>query len=85
MYDASIIYKINENLPKLNLLRAMVLNDGQTEWLLWRGPNEISIFSLPPCGKNCAYISLNVSSLTMPVGHSCREKALSLKQTYLDI
>lgn len=25
----------------------------------------------PPCGKNCAQICLNVSSLTTPLGHSC--------------
>lgn len=27
--------------------------------------------TVPPWGKNCAYMCLNVSSFTIPLGHSC--------------
>lgn len=30
--------------------------------------------SLPPCGKNCEYICLKVSSFTTPLGHSWKER-----------
>jgi hypothetical protein len=41
-------------------------------------PNRVllSIIYLPPWGKNWAYISLNVSSLTIPVGHSYKENTV---------